>query len=342
MPLNKNIMDKSDNIISWILDNVPLRECTSAEFIYDRMESQSGKSLPGIYESFNAAKSSHFADRGSILDFQVSAGPGRILDFGPGDGWPALGMANADHEVVGVEGSIGRVKCCTANAKRMGIDNATFIHVPAGEALPFEEESFDGATASSSVEQAPEPAAVLQELYRVLRPGGCLRLNWESLETYRGGQETGLWILSNNNGLADMIVYDRNIDEEYVRQFRLGLKISKAQVMVVFRKHNAEISFTGLTIHILAELVKELNDAVLMVTRHPSSGTLLKWLADAGFSKAQLTCGGGWFASRLFDRIPQAHRPKNLEAVDAFLRPIVEVVVTMPALHDTGLVMATK
>ncbi len=43
---------------------------------------------------------------------------------------------------------------------------------PPGEPLPFEDASFDGVTAGSSIEQTPDAKATLAELCRVLKPGG--------------------------------------------------------------------------------------------------------------------------------------------------------------------------
>ena len=51
-------------------------------------------------------------------------------------------------QVVGVDGSQKRVDVCTANAARMGIENAEFIYVEPGSRLPFDDESFDDNTKS--------------------------------------------------------------------------------------------------------------------------------------------------------------------------------------------------
>ncbi|MGI6164364.1 MAG: class I SAM-dependent methyltransferase, partial [Limnochordia bacterium] len=110
------------DIVHWIEQNLPITSCTSDVFIYDDMESQSGQSLPVIYKPFDANQASHWQDRGQILDY-LCATDGRekrLLDFGPGDGWPSLGIAPFTKEVIGVDASMKRVEVCRANAAHLG------------------------------------------------------------------------------------------------------------------------------------------------------------------------------------------------------------------------------
>lgn len=52
-------------------------------------------------------------------------------------------------------------------------------------AVAFEDGSFDGVMAATSIEQTPDPREALRKIYRVLRPGGHLRLDYEGLGYYR-------------------------------------------------------------------------------------------------------------------------------------------------------------
>jgi ubiquinone/menaquinone biosynthesis C-methylase UbiE len=158
--------------IDWIRQNLALEESGSTEFIYQNVESQSGRGLPLVYEPFDPSNPDHWTDRATILDFAECTGRGRVLDFGPGDGWPALPLAGLVEQVMGVESCPRRARVCRENAARMGIENVEFEVVAPGEPLPFDEGSFDAVTAASSAEQTPNPRATLAEFYRVLRPGG--------------------------------------------------------------------------------------------------------------------------------------------------------------------------
>jgi SAM-dependent methyltransferase len=308
--------------IEWIKANVEPRPTSSAEALYDQMESQCD-TLAVIYVPFDVSNRGHFVDRGQILDYAITCGPGRVLDFGPGEGWPSLLMAPMVDEVVGVDGSKRRVEACTRNAKRMGLGNTSFVHVPPGAPLPFDDESFDGVTAGSSIEQTPDAKATLRELCRVLKPGGRLRMHYESLSYYAGGQERELHVGS----AGDLMVYDRHLEEEYVKHLNLTFDLPEAEVLAVFLRHGVEPP--NATSEVLADLKPHMTDAVTWTTRHPSCRTLLRWLPEVGFSSAQATYDGGWFARRLFDRLPEAKRPHEMSAVDEMLRPLVDVVVTM-------------
>lgn len=81
---DRNEGDAIRNAVDWIREHVELRESTSAESLYDHMESQSGEQLSVIYVPFDAGIRGHFVDRGQIIDYAVLCGPGRVLDFGPG------------------------------------------------------------------------------------------------------------------------------------------------------------------------------------------------------------------------------------------------------------------
>ena len=328
---NISSADPADQAIRWIRDNLDVKQSNSVEFIFDQMASQSGRSLAVIYQPFDATRRGHFIDRGQILDFALHADCGRVLDFGPGDGWPALLIAPMVEQVVGVEGSKRRAEVCDRNAERLGIVNASFVHVAPGRPLPFEDESFDAVTAASSIEQTPDPKATLAELYRVLRRHGRLRMHYESLGFYRDGRQrelAGLWI---DPDRARLIVYDRHVDEGLVRHFGLATDLSAADVEALFARHCQKVSMAGLTPDVLAELAPHVIEAAQWTMRHPACSTWLAWLTEIGFREASPTFDGGWFAGRLFDRLPPAEIPADIEAVDDCLRPLVETVITMEA-----------
>ena len=321
---HQNEGDAIRDAVEWIREHVELRESNSAESLYDHMESQAAWQLPVIHRPFDARERGHVVDRGQIIDYAVLCGPGRVLDFGPGDGWPSLLMAPMVEEVVGVDGSARRVQVCTENAKRLGLRNARFVHVPPGEALPFDDESFGGVSAGASIEQTPDLRPTLAELCRVLKPGGRLRMHYESLSCYVGGSEHEVKI-GEDRSTADIVIFDRHIEQEHVDHYQLILDVSPEAVRGALAEGMCALP------RVLHDLGPQISDAVTWRTQHPSCSSWVKLLAEAGFSSATPTYDGGWFARRLFDRLPEAKRPQELTRVDDMLRPLVEVVVTMEA-----------
>jgi SAM-dependent methyltransferase len=325
------------SIEDWIVRELKPRACTSDTFIYDDMDSQSGRSLPVIYEPFDATRKSHWRDRGALYDFLFSTrGEGkRLLDFGPGDGWPSLIVAPFAGEVIGVDGSARRVQVCTENAARLGIANASFIHVRPGCRLPFEDGTFDGVMAASSVEQTPDPRFTYRELHRVLKPGGRLRVSYEALNEYRGEQEHDLWLGAIDEQRCRLIVFDRRVDRECVTQYALLFNLSAVELCRAFGAPDGHaLRYNQLTAERMASVRPALVDARVCETQHPSGKTVAAWLREIGFAQVLPTHDGITAAGKLFDALPVTLRPRDLAGVDAVLRPVVQVASQLAASID--------
>jgi len=139
--------------------------------------------------------------RGQALDQQpVNAAllsllapvPGeRLLEAGSGTGMlcrqmaaaaaPALGAPGARQgRVTGLDISSGFIRIAQGYAARDGLTGMIQWCTGQAEALPFGNASFDGALAARLLLHVSDPAAVLGELARVLRPGGRLAaMDWD-------------------------------------------------------------------------------------------------------------------------------------------------------------------
>jgi SAM-dependent methyltransferase len=333
------------DLFAWIEKHLAPIPCDSEQFIYDDMASQSGRSLPIIYQPFDAADQSHWTDRGSLFDYLWSVdGHGkRLLDFGPGDGWPSLIVAPFAAEVVGVDGSPTRVSVCADNARRLGISNARFIHVPPGSPLPFDDGTFDGVMAASSVEQTPEPMATIAELIRVLRPSGRLRINYESLSRYRNGRERDVWLSDISGQRSRLILFDRRVQTERARQYGLTFSKSREELTRVLSGGVGPLAFSALTVRHLEALLPSLIDARVCDTTHPSGKTLARWFHDLGVREVKPTHSGSVAAGMLFDGQTTGTRPADIEGVDRLLEPLVKLVSTLAAPLDSDpMITVTK
>ncbi|MBD3349707.1 MAG: methyltransferase domain-containing protein [Candidatus Eisenbacteria bacterium] len=172
------------DIERWILSELSPSRSTTAELSYDRMESQSGRCLPVIYRPLDYSKRSHWQDTGLIAAFtEALRGARRVLDIGPGDGWPCLRMARRFEQIVGVDPSPRRVRVQRENAERLHIHNVEFLEMDA-VSLDFADRTFGGVAAASSIEQTDDPERALREVFRVLKPGGRLAMVFEDYGEY--------------------------------------------------------------------------------------------------------------------------------------------------------------
>lgn len=97
----------------------------------------------------------------------------RLLDAGCGGGSITIGLAEAvaPGEVVGVD--IDEESVTTARGAARAVSNVRFEQADVA-ALPYDDASFDAAFAHALLQHVESPAVALQELRRVLRPGGVI------------------------------------------------------------------------------------------------------------------------------------------------------------------------
>lgn len=89
----------------------------------------------------------------------------RVLDVGCGTGFLTEGILAHTEEVCGLDITIHQLRRA---ARKLSVP---LVHGDA-EVLPFRDEIFDAVLSAGSIEYWPNPLAALQEMWRVLRPGG--------------------------------------------------------------------------------------------------------------------------------------------------------------------------
>jgi ubiquinone/menaquinone biosynthesis C-methylase UbiE len=101
---------------------------------------------------------------------QLPAGS-RVLEVAPGPGYYAIELAKlGSYEITGLDISKTFVEIATANAAKAGV-RVDFRRGNASN-MPFANESFDFLVCTAAFKNFTEPKRALEEMHRVLRPGG--------------------------------------------------------------------------------------------------------------------------------------------------------------------------
>ncbi|HTY84475.1 MAG TPA: methyltransferase domain-containing protein [Silvibacterium sp.] len=167
----------------------------------------------------------------SEIDTMLAAG-GDILEVAPGPGFLAIELAKCGrHRVTGLDISktFVDIACRNAEAARVKID---FRNGNASR-MPFGEGSFDFVVCRAAFKNLSEPMKAIEEMHRVLRPGGkgvIIDLRRDAsmtmISTYVDRMGMGVW-----NGLFTKMI------------FRFML-IRRAYTVPEFKQMLAKVPFT--------------------------------------------------------------------------------------------------
>lgn len=99
---------------------------------------------------------------------------GRVLDLGAGTGILTVRLAKKGFQLTGVDPDANALKKARQNAGIEGVE--IDFQEGDGAALKQESETFDAVTSLNLLHEADDPAAVLREAARVLKPAGILAM----------------------------------------------------------------------------------------------------------------------------------------------------------------------
>jgi ArsR family transcriptional regulator len=118
-----------------------------------------------------------------------------VVDVGTGTGFVAAGLAPRAASVVGVDNSPRMLAVAERNLRALDVSNVRLLE---GEldALPLDADSVDAAVANMVLHHAPDPAAMLTEMARVVRPGGVVAVTDEVEHDYEWmrTEQADLWL----------------------------------------------------------------------------------------------------------------------------------------------------
>src|SRR5262249_36983980 len=132
-----------------------------------------GVQMEGPLARWYAHTTRHRSDhRTTAQAIAASLRPGSaVLEVAPGPGYLAVELARlGDYRITGLDISRSLVRIATDNARRAGVA-IDFRHGDVAH-LPFPAGSFDFVVCVAAFKNFPDPVAALDEIHRVLRPGG--------------------------------------------------------------------------------------------------------------------------------------------------------------------------
>lgn len=113
-----------------------------------------------------------YRDIVSFILSHLPTKPKDVLDIGSSTGGLSVALGLSGMQVFGIEPSALGVKASETRAARRGLEQRVRFRVGFGETLPFPDESFDLVVSIAVLEHVKDVQSVLDETYRVLRPGG--------------------------------------------------------------------------------------------------------------------------------------------------------------------------
>jgi len=111
--------------------------------------------------------------RRTVRSLQLRPGD-KVLDLATGTGDLAINIAkrHPEVEVVGVDPSVGMLDVGRSKVAKAGLSSRISMHEGIGEALPFDDDTFNAVTIAFGIRNCTDRPQALREMKRVTKAGG--------------------------------------------------------------------------------------------------------------------------------------------------------------------------
>ena len=133
----------------------------------------------GVYRGASLQDVIYQQRQAAVLEYVEAADlspPAAVLEIGCGAGHLTLALLGRDLNVVAVDASPAMVDATAMRVREARPSQPVTVEVADAHALPFDSECFDLVVAAGVIPWLHSPAAAIDEMARVLRPGGQLVL----------------------------------------------------------------------------------------------------------------------------------------------------------------------
>lgn len=147
-----------------------------------KLESETGQLFSSLWREYDDVAFKHsiqlFLQRREIIGEDLDVIQGSLaLDAGCGGGRNSIGLKLAGaKEVIGVDVGVGGLADARMRTEKLGLSDYIQFHEASIQSLPFENEKFDLVWCAGVLMIVDDESAALDELLRVLKPGGTLFL----------------------------------------------------------------------------------------------------------------------------------------------------------------------
>lgn len=308
-------------IENWILTEVNPVLSNSVDQTFERLV-RVRERMPVIDGPQDLNREEDFVEEAVVRELALHfQGCERVLDIGCGDGWPALRLAAYLPQVTGIDASARRIAVATENARRLGLNNVTLAQMSAAE-LDFGDNTFDGVVAVNVIEQTPDPYQVLREIYRVLKPGGRLRIYFEAVDNAEKGTTERVFLTETDISLGYHYVlrhqrppWERHYLIEFNPTPEMREEFRRLQELIL-RLGPVPAQAPELGLEFLVANRSRIKGGTWYEIEHFTSETMRDTVEETGFTGVRVVYSAGTLARRFQPQIAgQGLLPGQLQAV---------------------------